>query len=415
MADRKTFAIVGGGFAGAKAAFALREEGFDGQVLLAGAEPQLPYERPPLSKDYLRGENPAEAMQVEAEAAYADKEIELLRGAVVASLDPGAHELVLAGGRTISYDRVLIATGAVPRRPPIPGAELDGVQTLRTADDADRLRAAIEGHGPLAIVGAGWIGCEVAASARQLGADVTLVELAGHPLEGVLGPRLGDFYAGVHRSHGVELLTGAQVNAIEGTGRVERLVLADGRAIECGSVLLAVGVAPDTRLAAAAGVPVDNGIVCDEQLAAGAADVFAAGDVASALHPRYGRHVRVEHWANALEQGPAAARSMLGSGRPYDALPYFFSDQYDVGMEYVGLHGRDDRLVTRGALDPAGFTAFWVAPDGSVTAGIHINDWDAIEPIKRIVGAGAGVDLDRLADPDVPLEQLAPDEAADRT
>jgi 3-phenylpropionate/trans-cinnamate dioxygenase ferredoxin reductase subunit len=410
---RAVFAIVGAGLAGAKAAFTLREEGFDGRVLLVGAEPHAPYDRPPLSKDYLRGESAPGAPQVEPRAAYADKGIELMTGAEAVSLDPAAHRLGLADGRTIAYDRLLIATGAVPRRPPIPGAELDGVMTLRTLDDSDRLRRLLRRGGRLAIVGGGWIGCEVAASAQQLGCDVTLVELAARPLERVLGPQLGEFYAGVHRSHGVELLTGAQVAAIGGRGAVERLQLADGRSVACDAVVLGVGVAPATRLARAAGLAIADGVVVDERLAADAPDVFAAGDVASALHPRYGRHVRVEHWANALEQGPAAARAMLGAGTPYDRLPYFFSDQYDVGMEYAGLHGAGDRLVVRGALEPAGFQAFWLDAEGRLTAGMHVNDWDAVEPIKRLVGGGAGVDAVRLGDLSVPLDELA-GEVADR-
>jgi 3-phenylpropionate/trans-cinnamate dioxygenase ferredoxin reductase component len=407
VADRDRFVIAGAGFAGAKAALTLRDEGFDGEVLLVGAEAHPPYERPPLSKDYLRGESTFEQAQVEPRAAYADRGIELITGVEATALDPSAHELGLADGRTIAYDRLLIATGGVPRRPPIPGADLDGVQTLRTVDDSDRLQAALERGGALAIVGAGWIGCEVAASARQRGVDVTVVELADRPLERVLGPELGDFYAAVHRSHGVELLTGVQVAAIEGTGRAERLRLADGRAVDCDGVLLAVGITPDTRLAEAGGLDVDDGVLVDEHLAASAADVFAAGDAANAFHPRYGHHVRVEHWANALEQGPAAARSMLDRGQAYDSLPYFFSDQYDVGMEYVGLHGPGDRLVTRGTMDASGFQAFWVSPDGDLTAGIHINDWDAIEPIKSLVGDGGAIDVDRLRDTGVPLAELA--------
>ena len=386
MADRKTFVVVGAGLAGAKAALTLREEGFDGRIVLVGAEPRAPYERPPLSKDYLRGESDADAALVAPEAAYEEHEIELLTGVEAVALDPGGRRVELAAGRPLAYDRLLIATGAVPRRPPIPGAERDGVHVLRTLDDADVLRAALARGGPLAIVGAGWIGCEVAASARQGGVDVTLAEQASQPLERVLGPELGRFFADVHRDHGVDVRTGAQVAAIEGAERVERVRFADGSAVECDTLLLGVGVAPDTRLAVAGGLEVADGIVVDERLRTSAPDVFAAGDVASAAHPRYGRRVRVEHWANALEQGPAAARSMLGRGAPYDAVPYFFTDQYDVGIEYVGLHGPGDRLELRGEPDVSGFQAFWTAPDGRVTAGMHVNDWDAIDAIKARVG-----------------------------
>jgi 3-phenylpropionate/trans-cinnamate dioxygenase ferredoxin reductase subunit len=392
MTPNPTIAIVGAGLAGARAAFALRDEGFDGDVVLVGAERHAPYERPPLSKDYLRGESAADAARYEPEAAYAERGIELVAGVEAIALDTAAHRLELAGGRTIAYERLLLTTGAVPRRPPIPGADLEGVRLLRTIDDSDALRAVLQPGASIAIVGGGWIGCEVAASARQLGVDVTLVEMAARPLERVFGPELGDFYAGVHRAEGVELVTGAQVEAIEGSGRVERLRLADGRAFDCDVALIAVGVAPDTRLAEAAGLALDDGIAVDERLRTSAADVFAAGDVANAMHPRYGRRIRVEHWANAREQGPAAARSMLDRTEPYAELPYFFSDQYDVGMEYVGNHGPGDRVVFQGEPRREGFRVLWAGADGRVTAGMHVNDWDAIEPIKRLVDEAVPID-----------------------
>jgi 3-phenylpropionate/trans-cinnamate dioxygenase ferredoxin reductase subunit len=391
VADPRTFVIAGAGMAGGKAALTLREEGFEGTVVLVGAEPHAPYERPPLSKDHLRGESAFEAALVAPVEAYAEQGIELVTATEAVSLDAGAQRLALSDGRSLGYDRLLIATGAFPRRPPIPGAELEGVHVLRTAGDSAVLRGAIEAGGPLAIVGGGWIGCEVAASARQMGIEVTLVEQAQRPLERVLGPELGDFFAEVHRGHGVRVLTGTGVEAVEGAGRVERLRLADGTAADCAAVLIAVGVAPATALAESGGLEVDDGVVCDELLRTSAPDVFAAGDVASAAHPRYGRRVRVEHWANALEQGPAAARAMLDRGAPYDALPYFFTDQYDVGMEYVGLHDPQDRVVVQGTLGTEGFRAFWAGPDGRITAGLHVNDWDAIEEIKRLVGDGAAV------------------------
>ena len=385
MAEQPTFVIVGGGMAGGKAALTLREEGFDGRVVVVGAEPRAPYERPPLSKDYLRGEREADAALVAPLAAYEEQGIELLTRTEAVALDPAAHRVGLAGGDELAYDRLLLATGAVPRRPPLDGAERDGVLVLRSLADSDRLRGALERGGPLAVLGGGWIGCEVAASARQLGVAATILEQASEPLERVLGAELGAFFAEVHREHGVEVVTNARVTAVEGGGRVERVRLEDGSAVECDTLLIAVGVAPDTRLAEAAGLEVQNGIVVDERLHTSAPDVFAAGDVASAAHPRYGRHIRVEHWANALEQGPAAARSMLDRGGPYDALPYFFTDQYDVGVEYFGLHAPDDRLELSGTPSVAGFQAFWTGPDGRVTAGMHVNDWDATDAIKQRV------------------------------
>jgi 3-phenylpropionate/trans-cinnamate dioxygenase ferredoxin reductase subunit len=381
--DRKTFVIVGGGLAGARAAEELRSAGFDGRVVLVAGEPALPYERPPLSKSYLAGESPAEDAQVHDKGFYAEQEIELLTSTRAAALDTAARTVSLPDGSELGYDRLLLATGAVPRRPPIGDARV-----LRSFADADALKAAIRPGTRVVIVGAGWIGCEVAATARGLGAEVTLIEQGSAPLERVLGPRLGAFFADLHRSHGVELLANSGVASIDG-GAVR---LAAGRTLDSDLVLLGVGVAPDTALAEAAGLDIDDGIVTDELLRTSAPGVFAAGDVASAWHPRYGRRVRVEHWDNAQAQGAAAARSMLDLGEPYDKVPYFFSDQYDLGLEYVGLHDPADEVVIRGSLDEARFQAFWIGPDGRVTAGMHVNDWDAIEPIRTLVDQRADRD-----------------------
>jgi 3-phenylpropionate/trans-cinnamate dioxygenase ferredoxin reductase subunit len=261
------------------------------------------------------------------------------------------------------------------------------------------LRRALVAGARLTVVGAGWIGCEVAATARGRGADVTVIERASVPLEGVLGPRLGGFFADLHRSHGVDLRLDSGVDRID-SGSVR---LTDGSAIDSDAVLLGVGVAPATDLAASGGLVLGDGIVVDEHLRTSAPDVFAAGDVASALHPRYQRHVRVEHWDNAQAQGVAAARSMLGVGEPYAKLPYFFSDQYDLGLEYVGLHGAGDELVIRGSVEEARFQAFWIAADGTVTAGMHVNDWDAIDPIRALVESRAAVNAAHLGDPDRPV------------
>jgi 3-phenylpropionate/trans-cinnamate dioxygenase ferredoxin reductase subunit len=389
VADRRTFVIVGAGLTGAKAAETLREEGFDGRIVLVGAEDELPYERPPLSKGYLQGKEPREGAHVHDAGFYAEQDIELLRGVEATALDPAAKTVTLSTGEDLRYDRLLIATGAQPRRPPIPGAHLEGVRVLRTLADADALREHVNEGTRFAVIGAGWIGCEAAASARGRGADVTLLEAASQPLERVLGAQIGAFYADVHRSHGVDLRTNVGVERIAGRTRAERVELAGGAVVECDLVLLGVGVAPDTRLAASAGLAFGDGIVVDAHLRTSAPDVYAAGDVAAAEHPRYNRLVRVEHWANALNQGIAAGRSMLDRGEPYDRLPYFFSDQYDVGMEYAGHHDASDQVVLQG--DPADgrFRAFWVDGEGRATAGMHVNDWDAIEPIKELVAARA--------------------------
>ena len=407
MSNSSTFVIVGAGMAGGKAAETLREEGFDGRVVMVGAEAHRPYERPPLSKDYLRGEGGVAWLQ-EDEGWYAEHEVELRTGTVVESIDVGGGAVALAGGARLDYDRLRLTTGAEPKRLPVPGADLDGVHLLRTIEDSDTIRAVIDGGGHLVVIGGGWIGCEVAASARQKGMEVTLVEPLDLPLLRVLGPELGGFYRDVHAGEGVEMLLGTGVDAIEGSGRAERVRTSDGRTIECSAVVVGIGVAPRTELAAEGSLDVDNGILVDERLQTSAEGVFAAGDVANATHPVFDRRVRVEHWANALEQGPAAARSMLGRDVRYDKVPYFFSDQYDVGMEYAGLHDPDsDELVVRGDMAGREFIAFWLRGERLV-AGMNVNVWDVSDAIQELVHSGAEVDRGRLADPDVPVADVAP-------
>jgi 3-phenylpropionate/trans-cinnamate dioxygenase ferredoxin reductase component len=400
-----TFVIVGAGMAGGKAVETLREEGFDGRVVVLGAEPERPYERPPLSKDYLRGEAERGGVYLQEDAGwYEQHDVELRTSTPVESLDAAGRAVVLAGGERVEYDALLLATGAEPKRPPIPGADHDGVHVLRTFADSDELRAVLDAGGRLVVVGAGWIGCEVTASARQRGMDVALVEPQSVPLEGVLGPELGAIYRDVHADQGVALHLGTGVDAIEGAGRAERVRTSDGTVLEADAVVLGVGVAPRTQLAEGV-LDVDNGILVDASLRTSVEGVFAAGDVANHDHPLFGR-LRVEHWANALEQGPSAARAMLGQDAVYDRVPYFFSDQYDVGMEYAGHSAPGDEVVFRG--DPAAreFIAFWLR-DGRVTAGMNVNVWDVNEHLQELVRSGATVDADRLRDPDVPLDELA--------
>ena len=406
MAAEQTFVIVGGGMAGAKAAETLREEGFDGRIVLIGAESLRPYERPPLSKDYLRGETEQEKVHVHSEAYYGEHDIDLRLGREVSRLDTGSREATLDDGETLRYDRLLLATGAEPRRLPIPGADLDGVLYLRTVPDSDRIRERLDRGGSLVVVGAGWIGAEVAASARQRGMEVTIVEPMSVPLERVLGPEMGAFYRDVHADQGVRLLLGTGVEGFEGGTAVERVRTNDGRTLDCDAVVVGVGVKPRTALAEAAGLAMGDGVLADELLQTSAEGVFAAGDVVSAQHPFYGQRIRVEHWANALEQGPAAARNMLGAGAPYDKLPYFFSDQYDVGMEYAGYATSWDRVVVRGDLAGREFIAFWLAGD-RVLAGMNVNVWDVTDTIQRLIRERVAIDDRRLADPDVPLDELA--------
>jgi 3-phenylpropionate/trans-cinnamate dioxygenase ferredoxin reductase subunit len=403
MADQ-TFVIVGASLAGAKAAETLRDESFAGRVVLIGEEPERPYERPPLSKDYLRGETDAKPY-VHDESYYTEHDIELRTGTTVQGIDPAARHVWLAGGETLGFDRLLLATGARPRRVSLPGAELNGVLSLRTLEDSEAIRARIDAGGRLVTIGAGWIGAEVAASARQRGCDVTILELAQLPLERVLGPEIGAIYRDIHTDHGTEFIGGATIEAIEGDGSVAAVRLAGGRRIAADFVVVGVGVEPRTELAAAAGIQTDNGIVVDERLQTSAPGIYAAGDVANAHHPFYAARIRVEHWANALKQGPASARSMLGHGEPYDAIPYFFSDQYDVGMEYAGYAAHWDEVIFRG--DPATreFIAFWLK-DERIIAGMNVNIWDINHHIRALIRARRPIDRGRIADPDIPLEDL---------
>jgi 3-phenylpropionate/trans-cinnamate dioxygenase ferredoxin reductase subunit len=411
MSSSDTFVIVGAGMAGGKAAETLREEGFDGRVVLLGAEAHRPYERPPLSKDYLRGEAEQPAWLQEDEGWYAANRVELRTSSVVQSIDAGDKAVVLGGGERIDYDRLLLATGGEPRALPVPGGDLAGVHLLRTIEDSNGIRALFDGGGRLVVIGGGWIGCEVAASAKQKGMDVTVIESLELPLLRVLGPELGGFYRGVHEDQGVEMLLGAGVEAIEGSGRAERVRLSDGKTIDCAAVVVGIGVAPRTELVDGI-ARVDNGVVVDERLQSSADGIFACGDIANAAHPVFTEHVRVEHWANALEQGPAAARSMLGKDVSYDKVPYFFSDQYDVGMEYAGLHDPNvDELVVRGDMGSREFVAFWVRGD-RLMAGMNVNVWDVSDPIQELVRSRATVDRARLADPDVPVAEVASPAAA---
>jgi 3-phenylpropionate/trans-cinnamate dioxygenase ferredoxin reductase subunit len=399
-----TFVIVGAGMAGGKAAETLREEGFDGRVVLVGSESDRPYERPPLSKDYLRGETEREGPYVHPASFYEEKDIELRLETTVSALDLAAGQLLIEEER-LEYSKLLLAVGAEPRRIPVPGADLEGVHYLRTFGDSDALREAISSSGRVAVIGAGWIGAEVAASARQKGLEVTLIEQTDVPLERVLGREVGEIYGAIHRDQGVDLRTGTAVEAIEGSGRAERVRLAGGDTVDCDFVVVGIGVAPRVALAEAAGLEVDNGVLVDERLKTSADNVYAAGDVANAWHPFFEQRLRVEHWHNALEQGPAAARGMLGTGEPYDKIPYFFSDQYDVGMEYSG-HATDwDEVVFRGDVDAREFIAFWLK-DGRVLAGMNVNVWDVTDDIQALIRSRAVVERGRLRDPNTALTEL---------
>jgi 3-phenylpropionate/trans-cinnamate dioxygenase ferredoxin reductase subunit len=386
MAD--TFAIVGAGLAGARAAETLRAEGFDGRVVLFGAEAHLPYERPALSKGYLQGT--AEVPFVHPAEWYVQQDVDLRLGTRVTALDPAAHEVETADGDRLRYTKLLLATGSSVRR-------LADAATLRTLDDSDRLRAALRPGARVVIVGAGWIGLEVAAAARVAGAEVTVLEQAPAPLLAALGPEMAAVFARLHVEHGVDLRCGVTVRAVKSDA-----VLLDDETVPADLVVAGIGVTPDVDLARAAGLAVDNGVVVDEHLRSSAPDVWAAGDVANAYHPFAGRHVRVEHWANALHQPVVAAQAMLGKDAVYDRLPYFFTDQYDLGMEYTGFGGGE--VVVRG--DEREFVAFWLR-DGRLTAAMNVNVWTGVPEIaRRLIRSGTRLDPAALADPAVPLEDM---------
>ncbi|HEX3833291.1 MAG TPA: FAD-dependent oxidoreductase [Solirubrobacteraceae bacterium] len=407
MSDQ-TFIIAGASLAGAKAAEELRKRGFDGRVLLIGAEPERPYERPPLTKDYLRDESPRDKAYVHAAGFYAEQQIELLTETVVTAVDPAASTVSLGDGRELPFDRLLLSTGAEPRRIPIAGADLDGVHYLRSLADCDVLRARLDAGGHVVVVGAGWIGSEFAASARQLGLEVTVIDPVHLPNERIFGPEIGSFYRDVHAQHGVKLLLGEGVDSFEGSGTLKRVRTAGGRAIDCDFAVVAIGVSPRDGLARDAGIDVDNGIPVDHALHTSAPNVFAAGDVANAWNPFFDQRLRVEHWSNALHQGPAAARAMLGDRVSYDRIPYFFSDQYDVGMEYSGYAPTWDEVVFRGDRAGGEFIAFWLQ-DARVVAGMNVNVWDVNEHVQALIRSHQPVDAAALSDPDTPLESLTDD------
>ena len=398
------FVIVGAGLAGAKAAETLRAEGFEGRLVLLGEEPARPYERPPLSKEYLRGEKGFDHAAVHSAGFYEAQGIELRTSTLATRLDPRAREVELGSGERLRYDKLLLTTGAAPRQLAVPGVDLAGVHYLRTAPDSDALREAFSGGPRVVVIGAGWIGAEVAASARQMGAEVALVEMSSVPLEGVLGKEVGAVYRDLHAEHGVELHLSAGVEELSGHGRVEQVRLTDGTALPADVVVVGVGAAPRTELAERAGLDVRNGIVTDEYLATSGPGIYAAGDVAKVFYRRYGAHIRLEHWSAALNQGPAAARNMLGQAVPYNETPYFYSDQYDFGMEYRGWAPDYDAVIFRGT--PPNFLAFWVR-DATPLAAMNANIWDAGEAIEALLSARPRLELARLADPRVPLDELA--------
>jgi 3-phenylpropionate/trans-cinnamate dioxygenase ferredoxin reductase subunit len=404
MPADKTFIIVGAGLAGAKAAEALRHEGFEGRLVLIGEEPARPYERPPLSKDYLRKET-QDKPYVHPESYYEDHGIELITSTRVTEIDSDSKKLVLNDEESIGYDRLLITTGAAPRHLDVPGSDLDGIHYLRTVADSDQIAERLRPGARLMIVGSGWIGSEIAASARQKGCEVTLLEMGALPLENVLGTDIARVFLQLHRDHGVEFLAETVVESFGGTGAVERVQLSDGAIVKSDFVVVGIGVVPRTDVFAEAGLTIENGIVVNEHLQTTVDDIFAAGDVANASNPFYRGRIRVEHWANAADQGLIAARSMMGKPATYAEIPYFFSDQYDTGIEYSGYATEWDEVVLRGDPDSREVLAFWLK-DHRVVAGMNMNIWDVHDEIRELIRSRQPVRRVDLADAEIPLSRL---------
>ncbi|OBJ09532.1 NAD(P)/FAD-dependent oxidoreductase [Mycobacterium sp. 1465703.0] len=411
MANSTSFVIVGGGLAAAKAVEALRDNNFDGRIIVFADEEHLPYERPPLSKEYLAGKKSLTDFTVQNSGWYRDNNVDLRLSTRVSVLDAAGHTVALADGTTVGYDKLLLATGSGSRRPPIPGSDFGGVHYLRTYEDAVALNNVLREGSSLAVVGAGWIGLEVAASARQRGVDVTVVETAKQPLMAALGETVGEVFATLHREHGVDLRLETQVEEIiraDGAhGSATGLRTKDGTAIAADAVLVAVGAKPNTELAEQAGLSMgDGGVLVDTSLRTSDPDIYAVGDIASAQHPLFGTRIRTEHWANALKQPAVAVAGMLGRPGEYAELPYFFTDQYDLGMEYVGHAPHFERVVFRGDVTGREFVAFWLDGDDRVLAGMNVNVWDVLDDVKALIRSRAPVDVDKLGDSRSPLADL---------
>jgi 3-phenylpropionate/trans-cinnamate dioxygenase ferredoxin reductase subunit len=403
---RPTFVIVGASLAGGTAAATLRQDGFDGDVVLIGEEPRPPYERPPLSKQYLRSEVPFEKALVRPESFYDEHRIDTRFGNAARRIDPVERRVELAKGEAVRYDKLLIATGVRNRRRPIPGLGLRNVFDLRSVSDADAIRAEIVAGRKAAVIGMGFIGCEVAASLRQQGVEVVCIDPSPTPLFRVVGDQVGQVVARVHRDHGVDTVFEDVVTRFEGAGHVERVVTKRGRRIECDFVVVGVGVEPVVEFIAESGVKADNGILVDEYCRTNVPDIYAAGDVANHYHPVVHERMRVEHWQNAMQQGAAAARSMLGNGQPYDAVHWFWSDQYDLNLQYAGFHQASDHIVVRGNLDTGSGIVFQLRAR-RIHAVIALNRGKDLRRVLPLIKSGATVDPRQLGDEGVDLRSLA--------
>ena len=399
------YVIVGASLAGATAAVTLRQEGADGTITLIGAENKPPYERPPLSKAYLRGETPFETALVRPPAFYAEQGIETIFGCRAVRIDASGRFVELDDGRRVPFDRLLIATGGRNRRFSVAGADLDGIYSLRTVQDADRIRAETIAGRRVVVVGMGFIGSEVAASLRQKDLDVVAIEPSKTPLARVLGEDVGQCLADLHRAHGVRTVFEDTVVAFEGTSRVERVLTKGGRRLECDFVVVGIGIDPVVDVLDGSGIHVDNGVLVDEYCQTNVSGIYAAGDVANHYHPLFKRRIRVEHWQNAIKQGTAAARNMLGRHVAYDEVHWFWSDQYDANLQYAGFHSAWEQLVVRGRLGSDGFLACYVN-EGRIDAAVALNRAKDLRRVMPLIKARRPVDLDQLRDESVDLRSL---------
>ncbi|GAA1410269.1 pyridine nucleotide-disulfide oxidoreductase [Glutamicibacter uratoxydans] len=409
MGNQQHVAIIGGGLAGAKSAEELRAKGFEGAISIFAAEDHLPYERPPFSKDYLQSKSEFADALVHDGQWYQEHEISVHQNTRVVSIDPEAKTLATEAGEIVGWDKLILATGSAARRLPLPGTDASNVYYLRTVEDSTNIRSHFGKGKNLVIIGGGWIGLEVAAAARAAETNVTILEGAAAPLLNVLGPENAAVFAKLHTDHGVNLRTGVKITelAVEGSAATG-VMLAGGEVVPADAVVIGIGVAPEVQLAESAGLDVENGVLVDAALRTSNPEIFAVGDIANQAHPVLGHRVRVEHWATALNQPAAVAASITGQPTEYTELPYFFSDQYDLGMEYIGNapNGSYDKIVVRGDAGSLEFLAFWVSAEGRVLAGMNVNVWDVVDDVKSLILSGRSVDAAKLADPSVPLGEL---------
>ena len=405
----KAYVIVGGSLAGATAAVTLREEGVEGSVTLIGAERELPYERPPLSKAYLRGEVAFDKSLVRPAAFYPEHRIETLSGIRATRIDTSSRVVELEDGRRVQFDVLLIATGGRNRRLSIPGSELAGIYSLRTVEDADRIKAEIVAGRRVVVVGMGFIGSEVAASLRQKELDVVAIDPARTPLFRVLGQAVGQRIADLHHAHGVRTIFEDTVAAFEGTRRVARVITKAGLRLECDFVVTGVGIEPVVDILEGSGIDVDNGVVVDQYCQTNVPGIYAAGDVANHYHPVFERQIRVEHWHNAIKQGAAAARNMIGRATPYDEIHWFWSDQYEANLQYAGFHTQWEELIVRGRVDSSSFLACYIN-DGRIDAVVGLNRGKDVRRAMPLIKSRRKLNLSQLQDESIDLRSIGPTE-----